>query len=35
MTDNRSQTIRIHFAAQEDSGSLTSFVLDDFGIAIE
>jgi hypothetical protein len=29
------QTIRIHFVAQEDNGSMTSFVLDDFKIVIE
>src|SRR5262249_4352763 len=29
------QTIRIHFVAKEDNGSMTSFVLDDFRIVIE
>jgi hypothetical protein len=29
------QTIRIHFVAKEDNGSMTSFVLDDFKIVTE
>jgi hypothetical protein len=31
----RGQTIRIHFVATEDNGSMTSFVLDDFRIVTE
>ncbi len=35
LTPYRGETIRIHFVAQEDNGSPTSFVLDDFGVVIE
>ena len=35
LTPWRGQTIRIYFRAAEDNGSMTSFVLDDFRLAIE
>lgn len=31
----RGQTIRLHFVAKEDNGSMTSFVLDDFVLTVE
>ncbi len=35
LTAYRGRTIRIYFQATEDSGSMTSFVLDDFKLAVE
>lgn len=35
LSAQRGQTVRICFRAREDNGSMTSFVLDDFGVTVE